>query len=36
MFSFEGEDIPIVGVERTIDFISDVPVTWQIYFSQDG
>jgi hypothetical protein len=32
----EDEEYNIQGIERSIEAISDIPVTWQIYFSSDG
>jgi len=32
----EGNELRVKGIERTIESISDIPTTWQIYFSADG
>ncbi|CAF0970059.1 unnamed protein product [Brachionus calyciflorus] len=34
--TIEDDEMNIKGIERTIEFVSDIPTTWQIYFSQDG
>jgi hypothetical protein len=36
MISIGAEPLKVRGIERTIESISDVPTTWQIYFSDDG
>jgi hypothetical protein len=30
------ENFDIIGIERHIEAISDLPTTWQIYFANDG
>ena len=32
----EDYEYHVKGIERTIESISDIPTTWQIYFSSDG
>lgn len=32
----ENEEFSVQGVERTVDSVSDIPTTWQVYFSHDG
>lgn len=32
----EEEELPVQGIERTVESVSDIPTTWQIYFSEDG
>ncbi len=32
----DDEEIQVVGLERTIESLSDLPITWQIYFTADG
>ena len=29
-------EIDVTGIERTINSVSDLPTTWQSYFSRDG
>ncbi len=36
IISIQGEEVPVQGVERTVNSVSDIPTTWQVYFSQDG
>ena len=31
-----GDEIGVQGVERTVESVSDIPTTWQIYFTKDG
>lgn len=32
----DGVEMTLIGIERTIESIGDLPTTWQIYFVQDG
>lgn len=32
----ENEEFAVQGIERTVESVSDIPTTWQIYFMQDG
>jgi len=32
----EETELTVVGVERTINSVSDLPTTWQVYFTKDG
>lgn len=34
--SIQDEEINVRGIERTIESISDISTTWQIYFTSDG
>ncbi len=36
VISIQGDDVAVQGVERTVESVSDIPTTWQVYFSQDG
>ena len=29
-------ELDVTGVERTINSVSDLPTTWQSYFTRDG
>lgn len=32
----EDEEFPVQSIERTLESVSDIPTTWQIYFAKDG